>query len=315
MKTPKILVVDDQKANIDLLKVLLREYYIVEATDGRSALRIIMNEMPDLVLLDVMMPGMDGLSVLTIIKNTPDTQLIPVIIVTALDSTDDRLRIIEKGADDMITRPYNPLLLKARVKALLRLKALQDELENVQNMVISLAHALEAKDDYSINHSKRTAHFAEMLAQKILPDKTRQEEIRLAALLHDIGRIGIRDSILDKPDELSSDEFDIIKTHPLIGERICSAISVFQPLLPMIRHHHENYDGSGYPDGLKDMDIPLGARIIAIADGYDALTNDRPYRPAYSSQQALAILRERAGRQWDPELVSIFTAMIIGKDS
>ncbi|MFZ5631349.1 MAG: HD-GYP domain-containing protein [Bacillota bacterium] len=306
MERHKILIVDDEKSNLSLLRSQLKEFDVVEANDGREALKKVAEEKPDLILLDVMMPGVDGYSVLSIIKNSEKTRFIPVILITALSGLDEKIKSLEKGADEFITKPFDPMELLARMKNLLRIKKLQDELENTHNVVISLAMALEAKDDYSVNHSKRASFYAEKLAQKVYSTKANHERIRLAGLLHDIGKIGIKDSILLKPGRLEPEELRIIKQHPVVSEKICSSISVFEPILPYIRHHHERYDGKGYPDGLAENKIPLGARILAIADAFDALTSDRPYRRAYSQEQAMEILREGAGTQWDPVLVSRF---------
>jgi putative two-component system response regulator len=314
VKRPKILIVDDQQINRLLLRKLLKEYTIIEASNGEAALRLAIAKKPDLIILDIIMPKPDGYSVLSTLKNNPATWLIPVILVSTLQGMDEKIKSLEKGADDFISKPFNPLELKARVKSLLRIKKLQEELVMVQHIVVSLATAMEAKDDYSANHSLRTSYYAGKLAKRLMLSDSEQKHIKVAGFLHDLGKIGIKDRIFCKPEALSPDEFEVIKSHPLIGEKICSSISAFEPILPIIRHHHERFDGKGYPDGLKGTTIPLGARIMAIADAYDALTTDRSYRKAYSKSAAWKILHKNEGPQWDPELVEIFCQMLEKED-
>ncbi|MCL6479436.1 MAG: response regulator [Peptococcaceae bacterium] len=310
MEKHKILVVDDEIVNLLLLKSLLKDFDVIEANDGGEALKKVAEEKPDLVLLDVVMPGMDGYTVLSIIKNSEKTRLTPVILVTALSGQDEKIKSLEKGADEFISKPFNPMELLARVKNLLRLKKMRDELENIRNLVVSIAMTWEARDEYSVNHSRKTSFYAEKLARKVFSTKAEHERIRLAGLLHDIGKIGIKDSILLKPGRLEPAELEVVKQHPVASERICSSVSAFELILPYIRHHHERYDGKGYPDGLEKNKIPLGARIIAVADAFDALTSERPYRRPYSQEKAVEILREGAGTQWDPHLVSWFYEIV-----
>ncbi|MFZ5648724.1 MAG: HD domain-containing phosphohydrolase [Bacillota bacterium] len=307
----KILIVDDQKANIALLKAQLKEFDVIEADSGGAALKKIREERPDLILLDAMMPGVDGFSVLSIVKNTEETRLTPVIVITALNGDEERVKFLEKGADDYITKPFSPQVLLARINNLLQTKVLlTEQLGNFQELIGYLVNTMEARDRFRMKHSKRTAFYAEKLVQKCYPLKVIRSHVRMAALLHDIGNICIQERIMLKPDRLDPDEFEIVKTHPEAGERICSYISTLKPVLPFIRHHHEHIDGSGYPDGLKGTDIPLGARILAVADSFDALTSDRPHRNAYSLEESLAILKEGAGTQWDQKIIKQFCEMI-----
>lgn len=310
MRKAKILIVDDQWTNIAYLRRLLKDYDVLDVNDGRSALKLVADEKPDLILLDVMMPGIDGYSVLNVIRQASGTRLIPVIVITSLSGVDEKIKSLQKGADDLITKPINPQELHARVKSLLRIKFLQDELENAQNIVITLAAAIDAKDQQSAHHSRRTAYYASLFAQVVMLSKTEADRLKMAGFLHDIGNIGIKDNILTKPSNLEPAELEIIKTHPLIGEKICSSITSFQPLLTYIRHHHERYDGTGYPDALQGTDIPVGARILAIADAFAALTSARSYRPSFTVDEAIAILRKNEGPQWDPELVVKFCDML-----
>ena len=310
MSRPKILIVDDQQTNIALLKSLLSDYDTLEATSGRLALKLISDHKPDLILLDIMMPGIDGYSVLSIVKNSAHTRGIPVIVISALGGMDEKLKSLDKGADGFIIKPVNPHELKATIKALLRVKVLYDELDAVQKTLISVASMLDDKHLFRSGHSHRTAHYAVRLARLELLQPWQLEEIRLAALVHDIGYATVPESILLKGHSLTPEEFAYIRNHPLTGETICSALASFKSVLPYIRHHHENYDGTGYPDRLKGAAIPHGARILAIADAYDALTNDRPYRSALTQGEALEILKNGAGIRWDPALVALFCRLI-----
>jgi putative two-component system response regulator len=306
----KILIVDDQEFNIVSLKDYLQEYNVIEATSNGDILEIVNEVKPDLILLDVISSDIDGYSILSMIKSTKETRLTPVILVTSLSGTDEKVKSYDKGADEFITKPFQPLELTAKVKSLLRVKSYQDELENAQNLVISLAQALEAKDQYSNRHSQRTSEYAKILASSVSQDLVFIDQIVVAGLLHDIGKIGISDYVLQKPGKLDKEEFEIIKTHPVVGEKICSSINSFQPFLPWIKHHHESWDGKGYPDNLKGENIPYGARIIAIADAFDAMISDRPYRKALELEEVCKIFREGAGKQWDAQLVNVFLKLI-----
>lgn len=311
---PKILLVDDTITNLGILKKTLKEFSIFEATDGRTALKIINAEHPDLILLDIMMPGVDGHSVLSIIKNNETTRHIPVMLISSLDGIEDKLRSFEKGADDFITKPFNPLEVKARIHSLLRVKALQDEISRIPFTLASLVGRIETRNHLTARHGARTAFYAEQLAKKISHQTTDHERIRIAALLHDIGYLEINDGIRKKADPLTDEELSEIKSHPVRGTDICAAWPSTKYIIPWIRHHHERYDGFGYPDGLAGANIPIGARILSIADAFDALTTERPYRKAYTQAEALVILLENAGSQWDPEYVALFCELAEGTD-
>lgn len=309
-KKYKILIGDDHPSNLSALKAHLQEYYLIEAANGRYALKKVFEEKPDLIILDTMLPGVDGYSVLAILKNSEDTQNSPVVLLTSSTGTDDKIKSLEKGADDFLPKPFNPLELRARVKSLLRLKDMQDDIKNLYALTNQLALALEANDPYWLNHSKRVAIYAEKLAQRVIPVKSIVQLIKTAAILHDIGKIKVPRNVLEKSGHLEADELSIIQQHPLASENLCSSMTGLQYILPYIRHHHERFDGTGYPDELKGLEIPLGARILAVADGYDALTHDRPHRKAYSPEQAKEILLKNAGIQWDPDLVKAFCEIL-----
>lgn len=314
MTAPKILIVDDTVTNLRILKKTLKEFDIIEATDGRTALKMVNAEQPDLILLDILMPGIDGHSVLSILKNNESTRHLPVILISSLDGIEDKIRSFDKGADDFITKPFNPREVKARISALLRVKSLQDELARIPLTLASLTARIESRNALTNCHGIRTAYYAEQLAKKISHQKTDHDRIRIAAALHDIGYLGISDHIRQKAHPLTDEELALIKNHPLYSVDICSVWPGMKHMLPWIKHHHERFDGLGYPDGIAGTDIPIGARILAIADAFDALTSARPYRKAHTQAEALVTLLENAGTQWDPEYVALFCELADGVD-
>jgi cyclic di-GMP phosphodiesterase len=310
-----ILVADDDEANRELLTGILggEGYRVICAEDGEGALRAFRDEAVDLALFDVMMPGKTGFSACLAIKSQPETRLTPVVLVTALASADDRIQGIMCGADDFLCKPINRHELLARVHSLLRLKEFTDELENAETVLFSLALSIEAKDRYTEGHCERLSKYSVAMAERLgLADELRVA-LRRAGVVHDIGKIGVPEHILTKPGPLTPDEWKIMKQHPVTGERICAPLKSFRHVLPVIRHHHEKLDGSGYPDGLKDDQIPLTARILQVADVFDALTTERPYRTALKTQDALGVMRDEVRRGWwDGSLVDEFEAVIVG---
>ena len=310
-----VLVVDDEAVNRKLAQELLtsRGYQVVVASDGEEAVSKVRTIRPDLILLDVMMPRLDGLQTCRILKQDDETRLIPVVLLTALSSMEDRVAGIEVGADDFLTKPFNKVELLARVRSLIRVKHLNDQLERTENILFALAVAVEAKDPYTEGHLHRLEEYAARISSALaLPAHTKQVN-EYGALLHDIGKIGIPEAILNKPGKLTPEEFAIIKQHPEIGERICRPLRFGAEISPIVRGHHERWDGGGYPDGLAGEAIPLGARIVAVADAFDAMTTDRPYRKALALEKAWKILREGAGTQWDAAVVDAFASVPAGR--
>lgn len=307
-----VLVVDDEELNRKLLRELLtsRGFHVEEAANGEEALRKVRQVSPDLVLLDVMMPRIDGLQVCRGLKQDPRTQLIPIVLLTALSAVDDRVAGIEAGADDFLSKPFHQAELLARVHSLIRVKQLTDQLERTEDILFMLAAAVEAKDPYTEGHLRRLEQYATQLAVALGLSSHQTTMVRYGALLHDIGKIGIPDAILHKPGKLSDDEFAIIKQHPVFGERICRPLRFGAEIGPTVRGHHERWDGSGYPDGLVGEAAPLGARIVAIVDAFDAMTTDRPYHRALDVRSALLELRTGAASQWDSRLVECFTQIV-----
>ncbi|MBE9502286.1 MAG: HD domain-containing protein, partial [Chloroflexi bacterium] len=278
--------------------------------NGAEALVMVEKESPDLILVDATMPKMDGFEVCAVLKSKEETRLIPVLLVTPIEETEHKIRGFEAGVDDFLHRPINSVELLARVKCLVRTKRLNDELVNVENAIIALATAIEAKDPYTEGHVERVASYALTLGKEVRLAPWELRALHKAAILHDVGKIGVDESILLKPGSLTEEEFNQLKTHTIIGERICRPLGRNRLILEVIRHHHERYDGKGYPDGLAGEDIPIAARIMAVVDAYDALTSDRPYRARRSQEQAVEILKQEAGKQFDPKIATAFISLL-----
>jgi putative two-component system response regulator len=309
-----ILVVDDDQLVRDLVASLLHVegYRVIEAANGELALAQMQAASPDLVLLDVMMPGrLDGVQICRQLKSSEATMLIPVVILTALDTLSDRIQGIEAGADDFLTKPFNRLELLARVRSLLRLKRLTDRLERAESVIFALAEAVEAKDPYTEGHLSRLASYAEVLARALGLTPQEQQDVREGAILHDVGKIGVPEAILRKPAPLSNEEYLMVQSHPLVGNRILAPLRLASRTLPAVRGHHEHFDGRGYPDGLDAQDIPLEARIVAVVDAYDAMTSERPYRQALPREEAILRLRADSGKQFDPQVVQCFIELLL----
>ncbi len=309
----KILVVDDQEVNISLVEAILapQGYQVIPAADAERALELVAAGPPDLILLDVMMPGMDGYEVCTRLKRDERTRLIPVIMLTSLSDVEDRIRGIEAGADDFLSKPFHQAKLSARLRALLKLKQFTDELEHAEDVLCTLALSVEAKDAYTDGHCERLCLYSVALGRRLGLDKEHLKALHRGGYLHDVGKIAIPESILNKKMGLTAEEWEVMREHPVIGERICRPLKSLKLVFPIIRHHHERWDGGGYPDGLKREEIPLTARIIQIADIYDALITARPYKPSLKTDQVFAIMKEEAAKGWrDPELIEQFITLL-----
>jgi len=312
-----ILVADDNEANRELVSELLSAegYQVVCAADGQHAQQAVDSASIDLALLDVVMPRPTGFEVCQAMKSKPETRLIPVILLTGLNSDADRIHGIMCGADDFLNKPVNKHELLARVYSLLRLKQFTDELDNAETVLFSLALSIEAKDPYTEGHCDRLSKYSVALGEKLGLPQDLRVALRRGGLVHDIGKLSVPESILLKPGPLTPEERKIMEQHTVIGERICAPLRSFRHVLPIIRHHHEKQDGSGYPDGLKGENIPLTARILQITDIYDALTTDRPYRKALPLDKALSIMREEVKRGWwDGPILDEFEAVVHGSE-
>jgi putative two-component system response regulator len=309
----KILIVDDESGARAALEFLLRRegFEVRDAADGPSAIQECATFRPDLILLDIMMPGMNGFEVCRHIKATPETRLTPVVLITGLTATEDRIAGINAGADDFLSKPIDLNELLARTRSLLRLKQYTDELENAEAVLFSLAHSIEARDPYTHGHCERLAEMSARMGERLGVPEEQIKALRRAGVVHDIGKVAVPDSILLKPGPLTADETKVMQKHPVVGERICAPLKTFRLVLPIIRHHHEKHDGTGYPDALQGEEIPLTARILQLSDVYDALTTDRPYKVAFTPEVALDLMGEEAERGWwDRELFEAFREMI-----
>jgi putative two-component system response regulator len=308
-----VLVADDNEANLELLSGMLSVagYHVVCARDGDDAMNTVFEGSVDIALLDVVMPGRSGFSACQQIKSNERTRLTPVVLVTSLTDTDDRIHGIMCGADDFLNKPVNKHELLARVHSLLRLKSFTDELENAETVLFSLATSIEVKDPYTEGHCERLSEYSVTLGRQIGLSDELQVALRRGGIVHDIGKVAVPEHILLKPGPLTEDEWKIMKQHPAVGERICRPLKTFRHVLPIIRHHHEKLNGSGYPDGLKGEEIPITARVLQTVDIYDALTTNRPYRKALSPGEAIARIRQevRSG-WWDGSLVDQLEALV-----
>ena len=313
IQKPQVLIIDDSAHNREILQAYLHNenVEVEHANDGVEGIEKIRKKLPDLILLDVLMPRMDGFKVCSVLKNSRETRFIPIVMVTALNEKKDRLRGIELGCDDFISAPFDRDELVARVRSLLRMKKFSDQLDSAEKVIIALAKAVEAKDAYTKGHVERVAEFASQLAKEAGLPEEEQQTLFMGGILHDIGKIGVSDNILNKPGKLTDEEFIVIRTHPSTGEEICKPLNSIRPLIPIIKHHHEKMDGSGYPDGLKGDDIPVSARIMAIVDVFDALTSDRPYRKGMETAKALSIMQEEVAKKWwDEKLFTSFKPLV-----
>ena len=298
--TGTILVVDDLESNARLLERLLtRDGHRVRlAHDGREALDLVGRDQPDLVLMDVMMPTLDGFETCRRLKSEPATCLVPVVLVTALHDARDRIRGLEVGADDFLSKPVNEAELTARVRSLLRIKRYTDELDSAESVIVSLALTIEARDGTTDGHCQRLARYAVRLGLELGLPEEEIAALERGGFLHDIGKVGIPDGILLKPGRLTEREFAVMKQHTVIGDRLCGELKSLRRVRPIVRYHHERLDGSGYPDGLKGRSVPLLAQIMGIVDVFDALTTARPYKAALPAERAYEELVLEADRGW-----------------
>lgn len=312
----KILVVDDEPTNRVLLEELLEAqgYTVVTAEDGQQALEKFNGMEPDLVLLDVAMPKLSGFEVCRRLKGNPETRLTPVVLVTGLSDLQHRVTGLEAGADDFLGKPFERAELLARVRSLVSLKGSLDELERAESVLFALARSIEAKDPYTEGHCERLSQYSVRLGERIGLPGDELTALRRAGIVHDIGKVAVPDAILLKPAPLTAEEWKIMRGHPVVGERICAPLKSFRQILPIIRHHHERFDGSGYPDGLKGEQVPLTARVLQTVDIYDALTTERPYKRALSAAEALQTMEGEVQRGlWDPHLFAEFQQMLACK--
>lgn len=310
---PKILVVDDHSASrmtaVALLSV--EGYSVIEADSGTAALERVMKSQPDLLLLDVMMPGMDGFEVCRQLKHDEKTRLIPVIFITALNDRRSRIRGIEAGGDDFLTKPFDRLELSARVKSLVRQKRLNEDLDHAEQVLFSIASAIESRDPNTGNHCGRLMGLGQSFGEYINLTRAQMRNLQWGGYLHDIGKVGIPDGVLLKPGKLTPEEWEVMRQHVLIGEKICRPLRTLWGVIPIIRHHHERWDGSGYPDGLVGDEIPYLAQVFQLIDIYDALTSERPYKQALIPESALEVMAAETSKGWrNPILMQQFMEFV-----
>lgn len=307
---PTLLLVDDEPTNLHVLRhILQQDYRLIYARDGEKALLLCQQEQPNLILMDVMMPGMSGYDVCRQLKRDPATTNIPVIFITAMTDTRDEAEGFQAGAVDYMTKPVSPAIVRARVRTHLSLVKMDELIQTRLEIIQRLSRAAEYKDNETGLHVIRMSHYAHVLAKAIGYSPSTAENLMHAAPMHDVGKIGIPDAILQKPGKLDSAEWEIMRTHTTIGAEIIGehSSSVLKTARTIALYHHEKWNGMGYPHGLKAEDIPMEARIIAIADVFDALTSVRPYKPAWPLDKTLALLNSESGQHFDPELVKAFT--------
>jgi len=309
---PVVLVVDDVSANRELLEGYLYDlgYEVRQARDGQEAIEKIAAEEPDLILLDVDMPRMDGLTLCARVKADPVRRLVPIVLITASHDRATRLKGLAAGADDFLTKPFDAKELLVRTQVLLRDRALNKRLDAAESVILALARAVESRDGYTIQHAERVALYAREMGGAYGLDGEDLDVLHKGGLLHDVGKIAVPEAILLKPAPLDEGEAASMRLHSAEGERICRPLRSTAHYLPIVRHHHERFDGRGYPDQLAGSAIPLGARVVAIADAWDAMVSDRPYRAGMSHEEALRRLHEGKGAQWDPMFVDLFVQLL-----
>ena len=307
-------MVDDNPDIMTLMRDLLetQDYEVVTVADAAQAEAEVRRQPPDLILSDVVMPGKSGYDLCRELKADPNTRLIPFVLITGLADREDKLRGIEAGADDFLNKPIFSEELFARVNSLLRLKEFTDELENAESVLCTLGLSVESRDPYTEGHCERLAQSAADLGRHLGLDEASIVALRRGGYLHDLGKIAVPDEILKKGSNLTLEEWAVMKRHPITGENICRPLKSLRLVLPIIRHHHERMDGSGYPDGLRKHETPLLPRILQVVDVYDALRTARPYKAALSHEQAaLTMQKEAQSGLWNEELVHEFFAMLL----
>jgi putative two-component system response regulator len=321
---PIVLIVDDEQIVRDTLDAMLsEEYQVYFAGNGMDGLALATQTQPDVILLDVMMPKMDGYEVCRQIRATEFLAEIPIIMITALDDRDSRLQGLRAGADDFLTKPFDGMELMARIQTITRLNRFRhlvdqrNQLESMhQELLISYhktiegwAGALDLRDHETEGHTQRVTQKSVKLAHAIGISDDQLDHVRMGALLHDVGKLGIPDSILLKPGQLTEEEWKVMKLHPVYAHEWLSPIDFLKTAIDIPHCHHEKWDGSGYPRGLKGEEIPIFARLFAIVDVWDALCSDRPYRAAMPESEVLEYIRNGSGKHFDPALVEVFISL------
>lgn len=312
-RTSRVLVADDTQAICDLFRRLLTTdgHEVISVGDGVSALAAVHEQHPDVVLLDVNMPELDGLEVCRRLKADPETRLTPVVLITGLSDLSDRIKGIEAGADEFLSKPVHPHELRARVASLSRMKHLINALDSAEAAFLALALTVEARDPMTNGHCERLAEHAVLLGRALGLPPADLHALNRGGYLHDVGKVGVPDAVLLKPGPLTAAEFAVMQRHPEIGDRVCAPLQSLRHVRPIILCHHERLNGSGYPAGLRGDDVPVLAQIVAIVDVYDALTSPRPYRPALTQEDATRhLLREAQEGKFADRYVEAFLDIV-----
>jgi putative two-component system response regulator len=317
MNPTRILIVDDEPANRGLVRRVLEPqgYQVIEAGDGVEALALIAQSLPDLILLDLNMPKLGGHAVVESVKRDPRSRLIPVVMLTSQDQFSEKMRAMESGVDDYLIKPFNTVELVTRVRSLINLKRFTDELEHASKVIEGIAVVVESRDRYTGSHCKRLGLYAARIGRHL---KLGEEDLRilqLGGVLHDLGKIAVPDAVLNKPGKLTPEEYDIMKSHSAVGSELLRNLRTLERVLPLVRHHHEKLDGSGYPDRIGGKEIPLLVRITSVVDVFDALHTRRPYKDPFPLEKCFSILKEETRRGWwDPEVVDALQKVILQED-
>jgi len=309
---PTVLLVDEIEANRQRIRSILKTspYRILEVSRPSEAFAVLLSEKVDLLIVDMTFPESGRVEFFRRLRTDRRTCLVPILMITGVQGLARDLASIASDADEFLTKPLDPAVVCIRVRAMLRNKLAIDSLDEAEAILFALARAVELRDKETGDHCERLARYSVALGVRLGLSRFQLVALYRGGYLHDIGKISVPDSILFKRSRLTPEEWRIMRNHTIRGEEICRPMKSLAPILPIIRNHHERWDGSGYPDGLRGEDIPLLARILQVADIYDALTTARPYKPAYSHDRALTIMREEAKRGWrDPELVALFREM------
>ena len=309
----RILVADDDESVAELLKrVLMKEEYSVEtAADGVTALEAVPRVKPHLLLLDVNMPGLDGIEVCRRIKRDPAYRLTPVVLVTGMAQREKRIEGLEAGADDFLSKPVDHQELLARVRTLVRIKRYTDDLDSAASLVTAMALLIEARDGNTEGHCHRMANYATALGRALNLGEDDLQALHRGGFLHDIGMLAVPDAVVNKSGPLDPEEYELMKSHTTVGDSLCAHLRSLESVRPIVRHHHERWDGSGYPDALKGDEIPLVAEIMGLVDVYDAITTRRPYQGPHTAQEAIDILRGQVMRGWRrAHLVNVFADLV-----
>jgi putative two-component system response regulator len=304
-----VLVIDDFDLNLETMRSLLERdgYGVVTARRGAEALEILGRSPVDLVILEMLLPDMDGVEFCRRIRANRRTELVPVLLLSGVQAIEQEIAGIGSGADSFLARPFHPEVLTARVRSMLRHKAMVDRLEESETILLALAQTVEQRDNKMAGHCERLAALGVAMGMAMELPPSHLLALHRGAYLHDIGKIGMPDAVLFKKGPLNEDEWTLMRTHTIKGEAICRPMKCLGPVLPIIRNHHERWDGSGYPDGLAGQNIPLLARVLQLADIYDALTAARSYKVAMSPAEALRVMQEETDRGWhDPDLMRTF---------